>query len=631
MRKYIDALKQFIAGVLIISALPALSQSVGIGTEKPHPSAKLDVSAVDKGLLIPRLTSLQREAIKDPAPGLLVYDLDEKDFKFFNGKSWYNMGVVGVTNNATARVIDSAWLLTGNSGTSPATNFFGTIDDQPVMFRTNNIPIGQFSRNGSVVFAKDDWPEGYTGNLAVNGYGRRFFWYTDLAAFRVGFADGTDWNEDSIGMYSIAAGYSPKARGDYSVAMGHMNVARGYGAVALGYTTTASGFSAPTALGYLTTASADYSTAMGYYSGASGTAATAMGYMTNATGNYSTSIGMFGHASGESSTAMGVATSAYALGSIASGNASYTQGAYSIAGGNTSAAHAIGSLAMGYIAISNGEYSSAIGYRVTSKAQGSMSIGSFNDVTDSPNPGVPASTDRLFQIGNGTSYYPGSNAFTVLRNGRVGIGTVSPRAPLSFPGTLGQKITLWDDGNMAGNNYGLGIQPGLLQIHTYTKSDDIAFGFGSSAMLNETMRIKGNGNVGIGTPSPSQKLHVVGNICATGSITTCSDIRYKTNLQSFDKPLSAIKSIKGFYYEWKVEEFPDMNFSTNRQIGFSAQEIEKLFPELVTTDDEGYKTVDYARMTPVLVEAIKEQQSQIEQLRRDLANLKKMVEKLSKE
>src|SRR5258705_13292698 len=97
--------------------------------------------------------------------------------------------------------------------------------------------------------------------------------------------------------------------------------------------------------------------------------------------------------------------------------------------------------------------------------------------------------------------------------------------------------------------------------------------------------------------------------------------------------------MNGIYYYWRQDEFPGMNFTNDRQLGFSAQEIEKLFPELVMTDLKGYKSVDYGRMTPVLVEAIKEQQAiidaqnkkidqQQEQLSALLVEIKAIKEKL---
>ena len=124
----------------------------------------------------------------------------------------------------------------------------------------------------------------------------------------------------------------------------------------------------------------------------------------------------------------------------------------------------------------------------------------------------------------------------------------------------------------------------------------------------------------------------------TGTIGACSDIRYKKDISSIDNPLSSVLSLHGIYYNWKQNEFPEMQFTDNRQLGFSAQELEKYFPELVMTDARGYKSVDYGRLTPVLVEAIKEQQqqissqqNQINSQQQQIDELKKVVEKLSKQ
>jgi hypothetical protein len=91
----------------------------------------------------------------------------------------------------------------------------------------------------------------------------------------------------------------------------------------------------------------------------------------------------------------------------------------------------------------------------------------------------------------------------------IGIGTVTPTAPLSFPNTTGNKIALW--GDATGGHYGLGIQGSLLQMYGSANNADIAFGYGSSSAFTENMRIKGNGNVGIGTASPNSKLEVFGS------------------------------------------------------------------------------------------------------------------------
>jgi len=66
---------------------------------------------------------------------------------------------------------------------------------------------------------------------------------------------------------------------------------------------------------------------------------------------------------------------------------------------------------------------------------------------------------------------------------------------------------------------------------------------------------------------------------------------------------------------FRVNEFKDKKLPTGPQIGFLAQEVEQVFPELVSTGTDGYKAVNYAQMTPVLLESIKEQQAQIETLK----------------
>jgi len=93
-------------------------------------------------------------------------------------------------------------------------------------------------------------------------------------------------------------------------------------------------------------------------------------------------------------------------------------------------------------------------------------------------------------------------------DGKVGIGQMDPGFPLNFSNTLGDKISLY--GNIS-NSFGFGVRNNLLQIHTDVVWADVAFGYGSSASdtsMTEVMRIKGNGNVGIGTNSPTEKLTI---------------------------------------------------------------------------------------------------------------------------
>jgi hypothetical protein len=111
-----------------------------------------------------------------------------------------------------------------------------------------------------------------------------------------------------------------------------------------------------------------------------------------------------------------------------------------------------------------------------------------------------------------------SDALFINDKGNVGIGTSTPGFPLTFPDSVGDKISLWGQN---GAHFGFGIDHGKLQIYTNGTGSDIVLGYGSSGasptlteadpkIFHETMRIKGNGNVGIGTPSPGAKLQVLG-------------------------------------------------------------------------------------------------------------------------
>ncbi len=119
-----------------------------------------------------------------------------------------------------------------------------------------------------------------------------------------------------------------------------------------------------------------------------------------------------------------------------------------------------------------------------------------------------------------------------------------------------------------------------------------------------------------------------GDVCsASGVFNTCSDIRFKRDIVRVSSALKKINNLTGNYYYWKTDEFADRNFRKTRQLGLIAQELEKEFPELVYEDDKGYKSVDYDHFIPVLLEAIKEQQQQIEALKKQADNQQLIIEK----
>ena len=139
------------------------------------------------------------------------------------------------------------------------------------------------------------------------------------------------------------------------------------------------------------------------------------------------------------------------------------------------------------------------------------------------------------------------------------------------------------------------------------------------------------GSVGIGTNSLDEKLTVNGNVKGDAFINS-SDRRYKKDITPLTNVLEKLEQINGVYYNWKVEEFPQENFDRTKQLGVIAQEIEAVFPELVVTNADGYKAVDYPKLTAVLLEAnkelaqsLKDQSSRVQALEADLEAIKAMV------
>jgi Chaperone of endosialidase/Head domain of trimeric autotransporter adhesin len=217
--------------LLLFSAKKYAQNNVGIGTTSPAISAALDITATDKGVLIPRLTKNQRDAITTPATGLLIYQTDNTaGFYHYNSTAW-----IPISSNSQLEKI------------------------------TEN------GKTGYRILGRDPENHGNIGEKAL-----------DLS-----YSDDTDNLSDARGNHSIAMGYNTKAAGYYTIAVGNGTSAMGENAVAMGYGTTAWGSSA-VAMGYGTTAS-------GIYAVATGTDTKAASYAEVAVGSYNTAYSAFGN------------------------------------------------------------------------------------------------------------------------------------------------------------------------------------------------------------------------------------------------------------------------------------------------------------------------------------------------
>ena len=129
------------------------------------------------------------------------------------------------------------------------------------------------------------------------------------------------------------------------------------------------------------------------------------------------------------------------------------------------------------------------------------------------------------------------------------------------------------------------------------------------------------GAMSIGTGAKAAtgfKLDVNGNVKVAGDVaantfTQTSDARFKTNVRAIADALSVVRKLQGVTFDWNRAAFPDRGFSDRPQIGVIAQEVEKVLPELVATDAQGYKSVNYVGFVPVLIEGMKQQADRLDQ------------------
>jgi hypothetical protein len=216
--------------------------------------------------------------------------------------------------------------------------------------------------------------------------------------------------------------------------------------------------------------------------------------------------------------------------------------------------------------------------------------------------------------------------------GLVGVGTNAPSATLTVGNTTGSvsgELTLnpaytSNEGGQINIKKSVNGSTADWVIDQYgTSASDARFRIFNSIAEANGLTILENGNIGMGLTNPTVRLQVNGDIIAN-SIAGSSDARFKTNIAPIKNPLQKVLQLRGVNFDWNTKAFPDKKFSDQKAIGFIAQEVEKVLPEVVQTENsnEGYKAVQYDKVVALLVEAIKEQQKQIDRLKLELKKKK---------
>jgi hypothetical protein len=258
----------------------------------------------------------------------------------------------------------------------------------------------------------------------------------------------------------------------------------------------------------------------------------------------------------------------------------------------------------------------------------------------------------------GFSFYDRNTQLVrILKNGYVGIGTAAPSEKLhvdagrigqrsagTYGDAWGQWIAIGDKDYtsyplyLGSSRYGMGVIwdsdgvfLGLTNNGSNRKDATIAWGDDADDSLlflfngSEKMRLTGAGNVVIGTTSTSYKFQVYidasneGHVDSTGAWQRSSDIRVKKNVSDLQDGLAKIMKLRAVRYDSKTDLKAK---GPGKHLGFIGQEMEKVIPELVSTDNRGYKSIAYGDLTIVLTKAVQEQQKEIEDLKSEIQKLK---------
>lgn len=320
----------------------------------------------------------------------------------------------------------------------------------------------------------------------------------------------------------------------------------------------------------------------------------------NTTGNWNTSIGelaLMNNISGHNNTAIGryacmyqeTGSSNIAIGAL--NLRDNVSGSYNVAVGNSTLTSNTGSSNVGI-------GSSCLSLNTTGQYNYAMGTSAlYNSTTGSNNIAI--------------GYYAGNKNTTASYNTsigyRSGYNTTTGGSNIFVGQEAGYNVTTGMGNTFVGKGAGYNMATGSYNTIVGSYS-------GNNATLNMSDL---NGYIALSNGYGAIRMYCdnLGNWTATGNINavnfnSTSDATLKTNVETLTGSLDAVKALRGVSFDW-VE-------NGNSEVGVIAQEVEAVIPELVSTNDKGIKSVKYGNVVAVLIEAIKEQQAQIDELKSKL-------------
>lgn len=669
--------------------LYSANAQVGINTTTPDASSMLDITATNKGVLVPRVSlnnviTTTLDGINTAATGLLIWNTNAGTiggngvgFYFFNGVQWMPIVQSSTNHNTLDQAYDQGGAGIGRTITADA----GAV----LIQGTDGIQSTGTFGSGT--------------NLALSGAGTRMFFYPKKSAFRVGSVIGNEWNDANIGNYSTVIGNESTASGENSIAIGYdittsgtdsyslgrMNASSGNGSFTIGDNansthTNAFSIGAGTSslnqyafsLGYFTTASGENSFSIGNNNNVSGgfsfgygnentisgTGSFASGYQNNISGNESYALGRMTSVTGNGAFAIGDNASALQLSSYAIGNITTANGTNSFSIGNINTTSNDLAFAIGNDNVSSGANSFTFGSENNASGDESYAIGRQNASLGSGSfafgDGAIANNISSYSIGSGNQAL-NQYAFALGHfNNSTGLNSFAFGNNNSTTGQY--SFVIGNENQTLGNNsFALGYQNTTKSIFetalgtnnteyipvdatNFNGKDRLLVVGNGTDNLNKSdafIMLKSgdtrlNGNFGIKRDAITNALEVEGDASKTvaGSWLANSDARLKKDVVTINpqEALHKILQLRGVNYQWNDDKTGKKR-PEGTQTGFIAQEIQEVFPEKVSTDKQGYLQTAYGDYDPIIFQAIKALYEKIEKLEKENQELKLKLEK----
>jgi hypothetical protein len=656
--------------ILILSVTFLQAQNIAITDSSSYeakPSAVLDVQSSSKGMLIPRMGSEQRIMMANPANGLLVFDTTMNSFFYYQYDQWVSLTsfnpnagldetlfhVVNANGDTVFAVYNDGVEITVDESSTGTTNGFKVSGrDQATNQKNRYLSVTPDSTsiiiNQDKVTSKDK-----VGGFAISGRSAnkgviQDMFFTTLDSTRVYVDQGTA--KDKVGGFAISGRSANKGNENTYFDLGEKNyfVGKGAGAsITTGTNNSFLGFNA----GYLTETGSD-NIFLGYHAGYNnighlessptpaldGSANVFIGKESgkyNIDGSNNVMVGNqtgFNNESGLNNVFIGNLAGFSNIGN-GSYNGDYnvfignkagennTEGATNVfIGERAGLNNTIGGSNV-YIGRESGRTdTSGVGNTYVGRSSGSSLRGTFNTAIGDGAGAADANSYKLDYntligkdagndlitgkqntiIGSEAGAFIDEGRRNVIIGAEAGVGTGSG---INNPGS---------------NNVFIGYQAGMyetdsnkLYIENSSGTPLIYGDFASDYLVIN------------GTANNSYNFFVSGDAGGTGTWNALSDRRLKENISPISNSLDKVLQMEGVNFEWKDKD----KYGKKKEIGFIAQDVEKVLPEVVNKKGEHY-SIQYGEVNAVLVEAVKEQQKMIKKLEKRISDLEEKIDSI---